>query len=222
MRNILRNNRGFTLLEILVTVGIVGVLSAVAVPAYNQYKRGTVETAIESDIGNFQKAYMAFNAINGSYCVSLEDAGIAVRDGRNYAKNGAIGFDAVNTACGGTPATTPVANIAYYPVDQGTCTGTATTTTTTGTTTTGPPACNTHTTRAPCDTAAGCNWVSSTQGTISNCELDVDQLRMGATTNVSGIQKIWGINEEGKIGEASGAGVMGQADCSNGQVSANW
>ena len=216
MRNILRNNRGFTLLEILVTVGIVGVLSAVAVPAYNQYKRGTVETAIESDIGNFQKAYMAFNAVNGSYCSSFTDAGIAVRDGRNYAKNGAIGFNSINIACGGNPAN--VSDVEYKPADLGTCTGTAQTVTTG----TAPPACSTHATRAPCDGAAGCTWNSATQGTITACELDVDQFRMGATTNVSGIEKIWGINEEGKIGEDSGSGVVGAADCGNAQVSANW
>ena len=100
MKNILMNKKGFTLLEILVTVGIVGVLSAVAVPAYNQYKRGTIETAVESDIGNFQKAYMAFNAINGTYCTTFASAGITIRDGRNYSKNGAIGFAVVNSACG--------------------------------------------------------------------------------------------------------------------------
>ena len=216
MRNILRNNRGFTLLEILVTVGIVGVLSAVAVPAYNQYKKGTIETAVESDIGNFQKAFMAYNAVNGSYCASFQDAGIRVRDGRNYAKNGAIGFSSINAACGGTPAN--VTDVEYKPADLGTCGGTATTVTTG----TAPPACSTYSTSAACGGAAGCSWTSATQGTITNCELDVDQMKMGATTNVSGIEKIWGINEEGKIGEAEGSTLVGSADCNNATVATAW
>ena len=207
MRNILRNNRGFTLLEILVTVGIVGVLSAVAVPAYNQYKKGTIETAVESDIGNFQKAYMAYNAVNGSYCTSFADAGIRIRDGRNYAKNGAIGFNSVNASCGGVPAN--VTDVEYKPTDLGTCSGPAAT-----------PACSTYSTQATC--AAGCNWASATQGTIANCDLDLDQFKMGVTTNVSGIEKIWGINEEGKIGEAEGSTLVGAADCNNATVSSAW
>ena len=187
MKNILRNNRGFTLLEILVTVGIVGVLSAVAVPAYNQYKKGTIETAIESDIGNFQKAYMAYNAVSGTYCADFETAGIKMRDERNYNKTGAIGFAAVNASCGGTPA---VADVQVIP-ESGTCAGNT--------------ACTANT-QAACvaitygtTTPVACTWTGATKGTIQTCELDIDQLVMGATTNVSGINKGWAINEEGKI-----------------------
>jgi len=206
MRHVLRDSRGFTLLEILVAVGIVGVLSAVAVPAYNQYKRGTIETAVESDIGNFQKAYMAYNAVNGDYCASFAQAGIQVRDGRNYSKLGAIGFSDVNAACGGSPA---VADVEYKPTDIGTCAGT-------------PATCAAQTTSAACTGISGCTWTSATQGTISDCELDVDQLQRGATTNVSGIEKIWGINEEGKIGEAEGSALAGAANCTNADVAAAW
>ena len=193
MKNILRNKKGFTLLEILVTVGIVGVLSAVAVPAYNQYKRGTIETAIESDIGNFQKAYMAFNAVNGTYCSSFIQAGINVRDGRNYAKNGAIGFATVNSACGTAPTVTDVRYLPTSNIPSG--------------------GCGSFTSPTTCPAARGCTWGGSPAvcsgtyqspqaGTITACELDVDQFIIGATTNVSGIEKVWGINEEGKIKDA--------------------
>ena len=184
------NNKGFTLLEILVTVGIVGVLSAVAVPAYNQYKKGTIETAVESDVGNFQKAYMAYNAVHGDYCASFAGAGIKVRDGRNYAKGGAIGFGNVNAACGGSPDDEDVQVIP----ESGTCSAAG------------------CTTKATCETAGTCNsstagtWTGNVPATIGNgCELDIDQFRMGATTNVSGIEKVWGINEEGKIKDAETA-----------------
>ena len=213
MKNILMNKKGFTLLEILVTVGIVGVLSAVAVPAYNQYKRGTIETAVESDIGNFQKAYMAYNAVNGTYCATFSAAGITVRDGRNYSKKGAIGFNSVTTDCGGTTAI-PLANVQY---------------------TYTPAACGSLS-PSDCNATAGCTPVAAstgnpasctgtptlTPGTITGCELDVDQFKMGATTNVSGIEKIWGINEEGKIGEHSDASVVGAANCADAEVIKAW
>ena len=192
MKNILKNKKGFTLLEILVTVGIVGVLSAVAVPAYNQYKKGTIETAVESDIGNFQKAYMAFNAVNGTYCADFGRAGIRIRDSRNYLKGGAIGFGDVDTSCGGAPT---VPSVQERP-ETGTCAGYETVA---GTVDTIQPDSSTDCTTAPTGGTAGA-WTGAPRATIgANCVLDIDQFRMGATTNVSGIAKVWGINEEGKI-----------------------
>ena len=197
MKNILMNKKGFTLLEILVTVGIVGVLSAVAVPAYNQYKKGVSETAIESDIGNFQKAYMAYSAVHGTYCASFQNAGIKLRDGRNYAKNGGIGFATVNPVCGGLSPT----DVQYKP----------------------PGVCNKdfngNNTQTDCEAGAdgiqaddvstttvdesadNGTWAASVfPAQISTaCELDIDQLIMGAYTGNQGINTLWAINEEGKI-----------------------
>ena len=204
MKSILMNKKGFTLLEILVTVGIVGVLSAVAVPAYNQYKRGTIETAVESDIGNFQKAYMAFNAIHGTYCTDFAGAGIKMRDLRNYKKSGIIGFSDINSSCGGTPAN---ALAVQRSGENGTCSDV---------TKTKASDCTgswDHDSDSNTPDEAR-NWAGTAAGTLSNCELDVDQFLMGATTNVSAIEKMWAINEEGKIADSESAGI-GAADCSN-------
>jgi len=41
-----KNNKGFSLIELLIAVAIVGILSAIAVPSYGNYiARGTLTTA---------------------------------------------------------------------------------------------------------------------------------------------------------------------------------
>jgi len=102
----LRNNKGFTLIEILVTVGLVAVLSTIAVPAYKSYRVNTFKVVLKSDAGSGYKMYHAYNAANGDYCASLQEAGlVGIISSDNYKKKPSfVGFD--STDCTNTPVKT--------------------------------------------------------------------------------------------------------------------
>ena len=70
--------RGFTLLEILITLTIVSILTAVALPQYNDYKKQAFDTRSLSDIRNVaisEEAYFMqtekYLACKGSECSIL-------------------------------------------------------------------------------------------------------------------------------------------------------
>ncbi|WP_148925097.1 type IV pilin protein [Stutzerimonas stutzeri] len=43
------NESGFSLIEILISVAIIGILSAIALPAFNDYRQRSSDTAAQSD-----------------------------------------------------------------------------------------------------------------------------------------------------------------------------
>ncbi|EXG81057.1 type IV pilin protein [Cryptosporangium arvum] len=84
-------DEGFTLIELLVVVVIIGVLIAIAVPLYNNYKKGAQNTAAQSDVRNGVTAVEAFYTANGNqYPQSV---------------NGTLGNPLKLTLAGGTPST---------------------------------------------------------------------------------------------------------------------
>lgn len=59
--------RGFTIVELLIVIVIIGILAAITIVAYNGIQNRASNARVQSDIKNVQKLVENYNATNGSY-----------------------------------------------------------------------------------------------------------------------------------------------------------
>ena len=76
----LKNQRGFTLLEMLIVISIVGVLAAVAVPRFTNAVALANTARIQSDLQVLNAAIMMYQTEKGTEPTKIEDLGLYVLD----------------------------------------------------------------------------------------------------------------------------------------------
>lgn len=82
-----KEDKGFTLVELLVVIVIIGILIAIAIPAFLKFRQNGWESQVKSDLRNAATAAEAYSiSHNGSYDKLDNDAPAA--DGTSLQDNG--------------------------------------------------------------------------------------------------------------------------------------
>ena len=80
----MKNNKGFSMMEILVAVAIVAVLGAITVPQYQKYMKDTQITAKDNSLTNVARAFAACYVLKGlDLCDTLPELGVTSLSSNN-------------------------------------------------------------------------------------------------------------------------------------------
>ena len=67
----INNKNGFTLIELMIVIAIIGILAAIAIPQFQAYRSRAFNSAATADIHNISITQEAYYIDNGEYCSDI-------------------------------------------------------------------------------------------------------------------------------------------------------
>jgi type IV pilus assembly protein PilA len=69
--NKMKNQKGFTLIELMIVIAIIGILAAIAIPQFSAYRRRSYNSAAQSDLKNATTAQEAYFVDEQTYATAV-------------------------------------------------------------------------------------------------------------------------------------------------------
>jgi type IV pilus assembly protein PilA len=73
LRRNLKNTKGFTLIELMIVIAIIGILAAIAIPQFTAYRQRGFNAAAQTDLRNAATAQEAYYTDGQTYTAVLGD-----------------------------------------------------------------------------------------------------------------------------------------------------
>ena len=110
MKSTIKNQRGFSLIELMIVVAIIGILSAIAIPNFNRFQRKARQSEVKSMMSGIFTAEKAFRAEWETYYGNLVSIGYSTDGQLRYN----VGFGAAGGVAGLIALVTGPKGNAFY------------------------------------------------------------------------------------------------------------
>jgi type IV pilus assembly protein PilA len=68
-----KNEKGFTLIELMIVIAIIGILAAIAIPQFSAYRTRSYNSSAQSDVRNIATAQEAYYVDHSTYTNNYAD-----------------------------------------------------------------------------------------------------------------------------------------------------